>query len=75
MTELLTFSADQVAPDRTAVLANQGIPAGRPVPEGTEELYTQAVHLLAEVAARDQAMHSLQAEVVAWERAVLSLQA
>ncbi len=51
MTELLTFSADQVAPDRTAVLTQQGIPTGRVIPAETEALYTQAVHLLAEVVA------------------------
>ncbi|MFH0981649.1 MAG: vitamin B12 dependent-methionine synthase activation domain-containing protein [Planctomycetota bacterium] len=51
MTELLTFSAAQVTPDRAAVFETQGLPAGQEVPEGTETLYTAAIDLFAEAAA------------------------
>jgi len=51
MTELLTFSIDEVVPDRVAVLQNQGIPAKRRLSPAIETLYARAIQLLTEVAA------------------------
>jgi len=51
MNEILEFTADQVVPGRTDVFENQGIPAGKAVPQTTEALYVAALDLLAEVGA------------------------
>ena len=46
MTNLMTFSADEIAPDHEAVLRIQGIPAGKAVHGGIEGLYGTALTLL-----------------------------
>lgn len=51
MNEILTFSADELTPDRGAVLENQGVPAGIPVPAEVEAVCTTALALLLKVAA------------------------
>ena len=50
MDEILTFSLDEAAPDRTAVLAGQGIPPGHAVAERIDVLYAAASALLAAAA-------------------------
>ena len=51
MTEMLTFSTDQVAPSRAAVFENQGIPPGRAVRPEVDALCVAAFDLCGEVAA------------------------
>ena len=50
MTEVLTFSSQDVAPERDAVLDSQGIPAGTPLAKETEALYIAALDVLSEIA-------------------------
>lgn len=52
MTEIMTFSTEQVVPDRDAVFQNQGIPAGKVVTEEVQALYVTARDLLSDVAER-----------------------
>jgi hypothetical protein len=51
MNEILTFSADELRPERSAVLENQGIRPGQVVPASIDKLCTRALDLLIEVAA------------------------
>jgi hypothetical protein len=51
MSEIVTFSTEETAPDTGAILENQGIPQGLPVPAQIEELCTAACALLAKLAA------------------------
>ena len=51
MNEIITFSTDQVAPDREAVLRHQGIPAGKVPHKEIEALCDSAFSLLSETGA------------------------
>ncbi len=51
MTDILTFAADEVVPDRGTVFENQSIPAGKAIPESFAALCTTALELLARLAA------------------------
>jgi len=51
MSDILEFSVAELVPDRTAVLENQGIPAGTAVSQQIQDLYYLACGLLAEAAA------------------------
>jgi hypothetical protein len=50
MSEILELSVAELMPDTTAVLENQGVPAGTTVSEQIEDLYYVACRLLAETA-------------------------
>jgi hypothetical protein len=50
MSEILTFSIEELTPARDAVLVNQGIPPGRDVSSEIDELCTRAIELLLEIA-------------------------
>lgn len=56
------FTATEVAPDRDAVLEHQGIPVGTSVKDHIEELYQQAVELLAETISPAGIMCDISAE-------------
>jgi hypothetical protein len=56
------FSATDVAPDRDAVLEHQGIPVGTSVKDHIEELYQQAVELLADTVSPAGIMCDISAE-------------
>jgi hypothetical protein len=49
MTEILTFTVAEAEPDRGDVLANQGIPAGRMLPETIQNVYLAARGLFARI--------------------------
>ena len=51
MTEVLTFTADELTPPREAVLENQGVPTGGAVTAEVDKLCARAVDRLAELAA------------------------
>ncbi|HUU85143.1 MAG TPA: vitamin B12 dependent-methionine synthase activation domain-containing protein [Phycisphaerae bacterium] len=51
MSEILTIAADEIVPDRAAVLDNQGIPPDEVLPPATEAVYQAAFDLLTKVAA------------------------
>jgi hypothetical protein len=51
MNEILTFSTDELQPERAKVLENQGLPAGQVVPTSIDTLCTDALDLLSQVAA------------------------
>jgi len=51
MSEILTFSTDELTPGRDAVLENQGIPPGKAVSAEIEALCSAALGLLVKVAA------------------------
>ena len=51
MTEIITFTAQEAAPDRNAVFEGQGIPAGLGVTPEIENLYSKAVEVLSADAA------------------------
>lgn len=51
MSEILTFSVDELTLEPDALLQNQGIPAGLVVPAAIEALCATALNLLSEVAA------------------------
>jgi hypothetical protein len=51
MSEIFTFTAEELMPDRVTVLEHQGIPAGTEVKEEIAVLCTTALGLLVEVAA------------------------
>lgn len=51
MSMTLTFSTEELMPERDAVLANQGIPAGEAVSTEVDGLYVRALELLVEFAA------------------------
>ncbi len=48
MTRIMTFSVDEVIPDRTAVFETQGIPAGAAVTGGIDSLLATALSVLSE---------------------------
>ena len=50
MNEIITSTAEEVAPARAAIFENQGIPEGEVVNEEVEAIYGQALALFAEVA-------------------------
>jgi hypothetical protein len=50
MNDILTFSPDEVIPDRQAAFDNQGIPGHADVSAEVEELHARALELLAETA-------------------------
>jgi hypothetical protein len=50
MNEIIRFSNEELMPERGAVLANQGIPAGKALPPEIETLYEKALGLLPGVA-------------------------
>jgi len=51
MTETITFSTEEAAPDRNAVFEGQGIPAGVGVTQDIEDLYNTALDVLSDSAA------------------------
>jgi hypothetical protein len=51
MSAILPFSTEELMPDRDAVLANQGIPAGKAVSREIDGLYVRALELVVEFAA------------------------
>ena len=51
MTEIITFTAQEAAPDRNAVFEGQGIPAGLGVTPEIENLYSKAMDVLSADAA------------------------
>ncbi|MGB2985276.1 MAG: vitamin B12 dependent-methionine synthase activation domain-containing protein [Phycisphaerae bacterium] len=59
MTEIITFSIDEVVPERDAVFENQGIPAGTIVQEDIETLFGAALALLSELGAPTGALSEI----------------
>ena len=50
MNEIITFTADEIAPDRSRVLAAQGVRAERPAPRQVREICDEALGLLLSLA-------------------------